>query len=324
MSSKRKRSLAEYEWGLDDADDFMSSRPTKRAAINEDDDGEEEEEEETMHMDEEVTPQQQQSQQQKGMAVLNSMPVKGNGRAAKAVEDDVPCVCLDEHYNTHYNAWVKARFSRCQGQYESEEEDEEDEEEDDDDDNKERGECFLCSWGNRFHDGVKAKHVNVLHGILDNYGACDNLELARQLHLYYKEKVYRKERGMSMLTTKIALQHIVGMHSLSATFFLGESIKAWKEAWFCFKNITFKANGKFDKEAFNNWKECQKMLCILYKMDVKSMNFNYGKSREDISKLGVPFFMMPEMKQVRDKDKRATKTKKLLAAGTKFSRGTEI
>lgn len=317
--SKRKRPLANHDWDLLGDD---NPRPTKSRAIGYE---EEDEEEETVHIDDHDN--QPQTQQQQGLSVLNSLPIKGKG---KAIEDDVPCVCLDEHYSNNYNNWANARFTQI-----------DDDQEDDDGeepfgslvrrrvprtdyDTRKRGECFLCSWGNRFHDGVKAKHVNVLFGILDNYGACDNIELAMQIHLYFKEKVYRSEKGMCMLTTEIALEHIVGMHSLSAVVFIGESIRTWKQALFCFRDAIFKANGKFDKEAFNNFKECQKMLCILYKMDVKNLGFNFGKSREDINKLGVPFFMMTEMKQIRDKDKRKEKTKKLLDTDVRYKRGVEI
>lgn len=339
--SKRKRPLSNYDWDLLGGGSDNNTRPTKRSNIGDqfrlsgEDEGDEEEEEETMHIDEDGPRQpQQQTQQQQGMAVLNSMPVKGKGKAS--IDDDVPCVCLDAHYSNNYNTWVNARFPRLEEDSDSEEEDEREEMDPllgtmvrrktprSAYDTRERGECFLCAWGNRFHDGVKAKHVNILFGILDNFGSCANEELAMQLHLYFKEHVYREEKRMSMLTVEIALEHIVGMHSLSAMMFIGESIRTWKQALFCFKDSIFKANGKFDKEAFNNFKECQKMLCILYKMDIKTLNFNYGKSREDINKLGVPFFMMTEMKQVREKDKRTEKTKKLLATDVRYNRGVEI
>jgi len=332
--SKRRRSLADIdqEWGLLDDGPSASLRYSKRRNMGRDNDiddmleEEGDEEEETVHIEEEAAPH---KQQQQGMAVLNSMPVKGRGKVG-TVEDDVPCVSLDDHYACNYNTWANKRFPA---------EDDEDDEEDDlyggggtltnrrplrpEYDTRTRCECFLCSWGNRFHDGVKAKHVNRLFGILDNYGACDNLELAKQLHLYFKEKVYKEGVGMVMLTTEIALEHIVGLHSLSAIIFIGESIRAWKQAWFCFKNAIFKANGKFDKEAFNNFKECQKMLCILYKMDPKNINFSYGKSREDINKLGLPFFMMPEMKQKRDKDKRKKATQRHINTDAMYDRGMD-
>lgn len=321
--SKRKKPLSTYQWGLLDDDDDNPRAHSKRKItghVEEDniygdmeaDELEEDEEEETAHIDEQ--PRQQQQQQQ-GLAVLNSMPIKGKGRAA---EEDVPSVGLHKHYCNHYNRWSNECFTHSQ------DDSSDDDAEHEPYDTRKRGECFLCAWGNRFHDGVKAKHVNKLFAILDNYGACDNIELAMQLHLYFKEKVYRAEKGMCMLTAQIALEHITGVHSLSAVIFIGESIRAWKETWFCLRDSMFKENNKCDKDTFNSFKESQKMLLMLYKMDPKHMNFNFGKSREDINKLGMPFMMMTEMKQVRDKDKRTRKTKKLLSTDERYNRGIEI
>lgn len=192
-------------------------------------------------------------------------------------------------------------------------------------DTQEREECFLCSWGNRHHDGIKAKYVNALHDIMEQqYNVCNNVDLALQLELYYKKKVYRPNCGMSMLTKEIALEHIEGLHSLSATLFLGESIRACKKIMFGMQNAIFKANTKYDKEAINQFKEMLKLLCMLYKMNPDQMLFNYGKTREDTASMGRPFNIMTQLKQVRDKDRRSKQTKQLNSTNASFQRGFDI
>ena len=166
--------------------------------------------------------------------------------------------------------------------------------------------------------------MNRLFDIVDGYGTCDNIELAQKLHLYFKENVYKSGQGMTMLTKEIALEHIEGMHTLSAIIFIGESIKTWTKVFFNSANTLYKANGKIDKEVSILMKDAQKMLNELYKMDVSKLNFNFGKSRDDINKLGTPFRIMTEFKQKKDKDKRAKKTTQLRSADRVYKRGVEV
>jgi hypothetical protein len=79
-----------------------------------------------------------------------------------------------------------------------------------------RGECFLCTWANRFDEGANTKKVKKLFDILYHYGMCDNREQALQLHLYFKEHVYKPDQGMSMLTKEIALGHIESLSTSSS------------------------------------------------------------------------------------------------------------
>jgi len=170
-----------------------------------------------------------------------------------------------------------------------------------------RPECFLCAWGNKFHDGIEAHHVNRLNDILENYGGCANIELAEQLHLYYEHYVYKPGGGMAMLTRHGALEHIEGMHSLSAKIFLGESIRRWKAIIFNLENIIFKANGKYDRGAVADCEKAQKILDTLYLMDPDKMNFSMGKSREDTVKMGQHFNFMPIFKQQKERRQRVEK-----------------
>jgi len=286
----------------------------------------------------------------------------GGGAKGKVMEDEVPSVYLDDHYSSLYNPYMSKRFPPSE--YEDSNSEVERSGDDGNDDlfsslarsdesspvnaavasinaaassyaarrrkeaphydTQKRGECFLCAWGNRFHDGVKAKKVNRLFDIVDGYGMCDNIELAQQLHLYFKESVYKPGQGMSMLTKEIALEHIEGMHTLSAIIFIGQSIKTWMKVFFNSANTLYKANGKIDKEASILMKDSQKMLNELYKMDPSKLNFNFGKSRDDTSKMGAPFRIMPEFKQKKEKDKRAKKTDQLRSADRVYKRGLDV
>lgn len=304
------------------------------------------------------------TQQEQGLSILNAMPVKGGAKGkAAATEEEVPSVYLDDYYTSLYNPYMSKRFPPSEYGGGSDEEGEAEHDTDDDlfsslarsgddsspvnaavasinaaaksyaarrrkeaphYDTQKRGECFLCAFGNRFHDGVKAKKVNRLFDIMDGYGMCHNIELAQQLELYFKENVYKPGQGMTMLTKEIALEHIEGMHTLSAIIFIGESIKTWMKVFFNSANTLYKANGKIDKEASILMRDSQKMLNELYKMDPSKLNFNFGKSRDDTNKLGAPFRIMPEFKQKKEKDKRAKKTNQLRSANQVFKRGLDV
>ncbi len=373
--SKRARPLSNIDWDLLNLEpQSKRSKPTETRDEEEEEDDDSIEEEETAHIDDE---QSRISQQQHGLAILQSIAVDkssivpsnptsasgtASGRNPAAVQEDVPTVPLDDHYNTLYNRMMNVRFPQPDSSSSSS-----DDEEDDSDmeavmnslgrstdgssdssaaaarrskkrhkkkkrlvqqvpyDTREREECFLCSWGNRHHDGVKAKHVNVLHDIYDNqYAGCDNIDLALQMAAYFEAKIWRPNTGMTKLTKEIALEHIEGLHSLSAVLFLGESIRACKKIMFGFQNAIFKANTKYDKDAFIQFEKTLKLLCMLYKMDPDSMLFNYGKTREDTVGMGKPFRIMTQMKQVRDKDKRAKRVKQHANTNESFGRGFDI
>lgn len=67
----------------------------------------------------------------------------------------------------------------------------------------------MCTWSDRFYEGVNVDKVIRLFEIADeNNVMCDKREVALQLHLYFKDEVYQSDQGMSMLTKEIALEHI--------------------------------------------------------------------------------------------------------------------
>ncbi|TAJ12758.1 hypothetical protein EPO56_03925 [Patescibacteria group bacterium] len=173
-----------------------------------------------------------------------------------------------------------------------------------------RAECFMCAWTNPFHDRYKAKHVHKLHGIMDNYAGCDNTELAMQLHLYFMKRVYKPGKGMTIWTARVALEHIEGLHSLSALIFLGESIKKWKKILFGLENQIYRADGTYNTRAVSDAEKAQKMLNTLYQMKLEAMNFNFGKSTEDTKRIGRNFNFMEEFQPERERNKRKKKKQK--------------
>jgi hypothetical protein len=145
-----------------------------------------------------------------------------------------------------------------------------------------RPECFLCAWGNRFHDGIAAPHVVKLNAILkESYGVHANHELARELHLYFKRHIYRPRAGMTMLTTACALEHIEQLHTLNARIFLGEMIRDEKMMYFAFKNAVWRQDGSWDRHAVKEYRESKKELRQLYAMPLARMNFTDGDTVED-------------------------------------------
>jgi hypothetical protein len=309
-----------------------------------------EEEEDDMPIDEASSSQKQHLSVLNTIPITRSTNNGGRANRMK-VDDDVPNVYLDQHWSQMQNEYIRLKFDYSNDEEdvvsgeeeEEQEEDEEDEEQEEDEereidetclfaaspektamvknckrkrghDTNHRSECFLCSWGNKFHDSIKAKHVNILFSILDNYAGCANEELADQLVLYFNRRVYKRGIGMPRLTREVALEHIE-LHTLSAIIHLGESVKLWRKIRFALQNAIFKADGKYDKEALAACVNAQKMLDHLYLMDPDKMNFNQGKSREDTRKIGTPFHFQPELKQKAEKRKRTKKKQKLLEIG---------
>ena len=146
-----------------------------------------------------------------------------------------------------------------------------------------RPECFLCAWGDKFHDGIEAPHANKLTEIIKrNYGVHDNTEIAQELHLYFKHEVYDPSRGMVMLTAAVALEHIEGLHSLDATIYIGESIRKEKRIAFMLENMIFREDGTYDKAALADFRRSQKEIRDLYLMPVSRMNFSNGNTKDDM------------------------------------------
>lgn len=188
----------------------------------------------------------------------------------------------------------------------------------------ERAECFLCMWGNKYHDGIKAKHVNGLHNIiLKQYPKCNNIDLAKQCELYFMKWIYRPGTGMGRLTKEIALEHIEGLHTLNATIFIGESMRKCVKIMYGLEHHIFKSNDKFDKEASREWREYLKQIQSLYKMNPDEMLFNYGQTRKDTADMGQPFNLMVQRKQQVEKNRRAKRTEQIVNSNESFNRGFE-
>lgn len=182
---------------------------------------------------------------------------------------------------------------------------------------KHRNECFLCAWGNKFHDGIAAPHVNKLVEIIDtNYGVHHNREIANELHLYFKYEIYDPASGMQMLTREIALEHIESMHTLNARIFLGESIKQEKQLSFLFLNAIWRPDPvtggfTYDKVAADQYRKSQKSLRELYLMPLNKMNFANGNNAEDLKRaanymnLMMPRFEQKQQQQQQKGGKRA-------------------
>jgi len=167
-----------------------------------------------------------------------------------------------------------------------------------------RGECFLCSWSNESHDGIETSHSNRLTAIIkENYGVHRNREVARELHLYFKNEIYRPGTGMPMLTTAMALEHIEELHCQDARIFLGESIQQEKKLMFCFKNKIYREDGSWDKEALKEYRASKKELRTLYTMPLSRMNFNNGNTTDDLKRAANYHNLMPKF------DKRPAKKK---------------
>jgi hypothetical protein len=178
-------------------------------------------------------------------------------------------------------------------------------------------ECFLCSWGDKYHDGIMAPHIQKLDLIIDSsYTRCNNEDIAQQAHLYFKENIYDPESGMTMLEKEDVLVHIESLHSLNAKFYIGESIKTWKKMKFLLENSVFKmdpsnaANAIFDYKAFIALEKTQKMLQSLYKTDFQRLLFTEGVSKEDMNKLGAFHQLMPLYTQ-KDQKRQLEHKKKL-------------
>ncbi len=106
------------------------------------------------------------------------------------------------------------------------------------------------------------------------------------LHLYFKEYIYDKDSGMTMLTAEIAYDHIEGIHSLSPKIYIGESIKLWKMIARLISRKMFKEDGSFDYKALASLEKTQKIISSLYKEDPKKMNFYNPDMNIDFEKLG--------------------------------------
>ena len=179
------------------------------------------------------------------------------------------------------------------------------------------GECFLCGWGDEFHDGIEAPHANYMKTMIKtNYGVYSNRDLAIALHEYFKEEVYDEASGMAMLTVAVALEHIEGLHTLDAGIFLGESIRDEKRIMFLLKNRIFRSDGSYDDQALKDYHSCLAQTKGLYNMRLANMNFNNGNTKEDQRHQADYFTLRPpraNRETQRRRQERVEKTRQLPA-----------
>lgn len=167
--------------------------------------------------------------------------------------------------------------------------------------------CFLCAYGDRFHDGIHLAHINKLNDIIDQcYGITSNKELAEQLHMYFKKNVYQEGIGMAMLEKDVALRHIEEFHSLSAKIYIGESIKKWSMIRNLLERSLFLDDCTPVTKNIIVYERVQKIISSFYTMPLPKMNFNLGATKEDLNKLGAFHHIMPEFTHKREKRIRTT------------------
>jgi len=171
--------------------------------------------------------------------------------------------------------------------------------------------CFLCSYGDRYHDGIEAKHALKMHEMMNNYGGCSNEVLAQHLALYYEYYVYRPESGLPRFTREEALEHIE-QHTLAAEVFSGESIRQMLDIRLGLAQLIFKQNGRHCKDALNGFIQVQKLLNRQYTLRPEQMIFNQGKSSDDVRKQGQYFNFMPIFKERADRNARVAREQERL------------
>jgi hypothetical protein len=224
-------------------------------------------------------------------------PKRGGHNTKENNSDNVP---LCQHYRKVYNQYINSRFHQPDPVSDDDEE-EEDEEESTSKKRKRkeydimtRDECFLCAWGNTYHDGIEAPHINKLTEIIkNNYGIHSKYEIAQELHLYFMKEIYDPLSDMRILTREIALDHIEN-HTKDARIFLGEAIEEEKQLLFSFKNAIWKEDGSFDKNAVAEYRRSKKELRELYLMPLSKMNFNNGNNADDLKREANYFNLMPK------------------------------
>ena len=155
------------------------------------------------------------------------------------------------------------------------------------------GECFLCSWGDRFHDGIHAEQLNVLLSILTHYyGRISNADLAQMMHVYFRKRIYDPER-MAMLTVETIIEHIEGLHTLDPRITVGEMIRMYKRMLQVMDGQMFTAGGGYDRHAIAAVGNITKVLLALYDRDTTKMNFFDPNLDIDPKRMGAFTNIMP-------------------------------
>lgn len=166
-------------------------------------------------------------------------------------------------------------------------------------------ECFLCAYGDDFHDGIHQTHINTMKRILkNNYGKVRNIELSQFVHLYFVKWVYRPDLGMEMLEADMVLDHIEGLHSLSAMNFIVESIRDFKKVRFIARDSMCRSDGTFDYKAFSAFRQSHEALEKLYSKKPQGMLFNEEATAKDYNEKGAIVNLLPFSRDKEERQKR--------------------
>ncbi len=167
------------------------------------------------------------------------------------------------------------------------------------DDVFERGECFFCAWGDKFHDGIEAPHINKLFAIIDDMlGIASDVEIADAVVDYYQKAVYDAQQGMPRMTRFLVLHHLHN-HTKDARLYLVKRLEEGQQLMYLFKQAIVRADGSFDYKAHDAYWKAVAATNGLYKMRLEQMNFNNGKTRDDTRLMSNPMQLMRSLTQRR-------------------------
>lgn len=164
-----------------------------------------------------------------------------------------------------------------------------------------RGECFLCAWGDKFHDGIEAPHVNKLFSIIDDcLGIWSKLEIARAVVQYYDAVVYDAAQGMPRMTWQMVMDHLDN-HTRDARLFVVNRMDEACQIAFMLKQQMVRPDGTFDYKALGEyWRAVDKAYAMYHTAGkLEKMGFNNGKTREDTRLMSNPMQLMRAFTQRR-------------------------
>lgn len=123
-----------------------------------------------------------------------------------------------------------------------------------------RDECLLCHWENNFN----TPEITRLFEIIDrSYGQMSTHELAKMVHLYYKQKILTDESTVT-LELSMVTEHLEGLHKLDAKMAIGESIRNYKKIMDLAKGKIQSPDGTINHNAFIVLENAQNKLQDLY------------------------------------------------------------
>jgi len=170
----------------------------------------------------------------------------------------------------------------------------------DEDNEFHKNECFLCGWGDEFHDAIAAPLLKRLNAIFEYYyGKAENAAIAQMMHLYYTKKIYDPALGMPMLSQATALAHIEGFHTLEPRIAFGEIARRYLRLLAVLENEIFFTNNGFNRHTMNAYHGCVRMLMAIYKSDMSKMNYYNAKLDIDLKRLGALTQLVPSFTQIK-------------------------